>query len=120
MIAFADVEYAQDSNGAIGVINSSALLDDLTFAGTHLRMVYGNRASLVVRNSVFPDMFAENEDPAELRLDNVSEHIKIIGRTPAGGRLLNSKQRLRHKQGSQRCYRRGQQSSDRGANSADP
>ena len=87
-IAFADLEYAQDSNGSIGVINSQLVVDDVSFAGTHLRMIYGNNASLVVRNSVFPDMFAANEDPAQLRLDNVSEHIKLSGRTPEGGLLL--------------------------------
>ncbi len=88
IVAFADLEYAQDSNGSIGVINSQLVVDDVSFAGTHLRMIYGNNASLVVRNSVFPDMFAENEDPAQLGLDNVSEHIKLSGRTPEGGQSL--------------------------------
>ncbi len=87
-IAFADIEYAQDNNGAIGVINSSAVIDDVSFAGTHRRMVYGNNASLVVRNSDFPDMFAEDEDPAVLGLDNISEQIKIVGRPPADGQLI--------------------------------
>ncbi len=88
LIAYADIEYAQDSNGAIGVIDSDAVLEQLTFKGTHLRMVYGSNASLVVRNSDFPDMFAADENPAELKLDNISEHIKIVGRTPAGGQLI--------------------------------
>ena len=88
VIAFADIEYAQNGEGSIGVISSTALVDNVSFRGTHRRMIFGNNASLVVRNSYFPDMFAENESPEELKLDNVAEQIKIIGRTPAGGQLL--------------------------------
>ena len=88
VIAHADIEYAQHNRGAIGVISSQLIVDDVSFGGTHRRMIFGNNASLVVRNSFFPDMFAENENPDELGLDNISEQIKIIGRTPAGGQLL--------------------------------
>lgn len=86
-VAFADIEYAQDTGGSIGVVNSAALIDNVTFSGTHLRMIFGNNASMIVQNSKFPDMFPGDEDPAELELDNVAEHVKIIGRTPAGGVL---------------------------------
>ena len=87
-IAYADIEYAQDLEGAIGVIDSTAAIDNVSFKGTHLRMVFGSNASMVVQDSVFPDMFAENEDPAVIGLDNVAEHIKIVGRTPVDGVLL--------------------------------
>ena len=50
-------------------------------------MVFGNNASMTVKDSTFPDMFGPEENPALLGLDNVAEHIKIIGRTPTGGVL---------------------------------
>jgi CotH protein/lamin tail-like protein len=64
IIAFADIEYAQDNannQGAIGVIRAQAVLDNLTFKGTHLRTVNGVNSSRVISNSIFPDVFAENE-----------------------------------------------------------
>jgi hypothetical protein len=88
IIAFADIEFAQDNNGSVGVINSDAVIEHITVRGTHLRMIYGQNASLVVRHSEFPDMFPGDEDPIALGLDNVAEHIKIVGRTPAGGQLI--------------------------------
>jgi hypothetical protein len=88
VIAFADIQYAQDKEGSVGVINSNALLEQITVRGTHLRMVYGQNASMIVRDSDFPDMFPGDEDPIELGLDNIAEQIKIIGRTPAGGQLI--------------------------------
>ena len=33
-------------------------------------------------------MFSESEGPAELGLDNISEHIKGIGEIPSGGRYI--------------------------------
>lgn len=88
IIAYADVEYAQDSDGSIGVANSSALVDNVTFSGTHLRMLRGNNASLIVKNSTFPDMFEEHEIPAQMGLDNVSEQINVVGSIPSGGHLI--------------------------------
>ncbi len=88
VIAFADIEYAQDGDGSIGVNKSSLLVDHVTFRGTHLRMIYGVDASMTVQYSTFPDVFGPDEDPVTIGLDNVAEPIKIIGRTPAGGRLL--------------------------------
>ncbi|MCA9200628.1 MAG: hypothetical protein KDA87_23975, partial [Planctomycetales bacterium] len=81
-IRYVDVEHAQDSEGSIGVINSNAVISNVTVAGTHIRMIYGSNASMILENSVFPDMFAENESPAALGLDNISEHVKLIGRPP--------------------------------------
>lgn len=91
VIAYADIEYAQDNasnRGSIGVIRSQAVLDHLTFKGNHLRTVYGESPSWVISNSVFPDKFAADEHADELGLDNVSEMIKSTGVTPAGGRYV--------------------------------
>jgi hypothetical protein len=85
VIAHADIHFAQSLDGSIGIQASHLLVDGVSFAGTHLRMINGTDSSLVVRNSVFPDMFAAGESPMELALDNVSEHIKFVGRAPAGG-----------------------------------
>ncbi len=87
VLAFADIEYAQDSQGSIGVNASSLLVDHVTFHGTYLRMVYGVNASLVVQHSTFPDVFGPDEDPVTIGLDNVAEPIKITGRAPVGGQL---------------------------------
>ncbi len=87
-IAYADIEYAQDAMGSIGVTDSELVVNQVTFRGTHRRMIYGMNASMVIRDSDFPDMFAVDENPVELKLDNVSEHIKIMGRTPEGGQLI--------------------------------
>jgi hypothetical protein len=87
-LSYVDILYAQSDDGSVGVINSTAELDHISIGGTHLRMIYGNNASLAVRNSVFPDMFAEDEHPVQLGLDNVSEHIKLVGLPPADGQLI--------------------------------
>ncbi len=88
LVSYVDVQYAQSDDGAIGVIDSNAVIDHVTIMGTHLRMIYASNASLVVQNSTFPDMFGPDEHPAELGLDNVSEHVKIVGRPPASGQLI--------------------------------
>ncbi|HUF62906.1 MAG TPA: lamin tail domain-containing protein [Verrucomicrobiales bacterium] len=87
-IVSADIIDAQDLGGSVGLVRSRARLSALSFAGTRLRMVYGDNAAGFIENSRFPDMFGPGEDPAALDLDNISEHIKIIGRIPAGERLV--------------------------------
>lgn len=94
VIAFADVEYAEDLNGSIGVLNSAAMIEGVTIKGTHLRMIYGVNPSLVVQDSVFPDMFAANEDPLALGLDNVAEQITLTGLPPVGGQLIIQRNRF--------------------------
>lgn len=88
LLAYVDVLFAQSGDGSIGAIDSNAVIDNVTIAGTHLRMVYGNNASLIVQNSTFPNMFGPDEHPAALGLDNVSEHVKIVGLPPANGQLI--------------------------------
>ena len=88
IIKCTDFDSAQDDEGAIGVINSQCVIDDVFFSRTHIRMIYTEDASVVIRNTKFPDMFTEDEKPAELGLDNISEHIKGIGEIPEGGRYI--------------------------------
>lgn len=90
LISFADVEYAQSSGGAVFVENSEAVLDNLSFFGTRLRMVHTENASLILRNSVFPDMFLPTDSPSTMTppLDNISEHVNVRGGIPAGGHVL--------------------------------
>lgn len=88
LIMCADFDSAQDEEGAIGVIRSQCVLDDVTFNRTHIRMIYTEDASVIIRNTKFPDMFTEEEKPAELGLDNISEHVKGIGVIPEGGRYI--------------------------------
>ena len=88
LISHADVEYAQSLDGAIGARNSELIVDNATFRGTYLRMVKSHSSSVIVQNSVFPDMFAEDEIPAQLGLDNVSEQVNMTGSIPADGHLI--------------------------------
>ncbi len=88
IIICTDFESAQDDEGAIGVIKSQCVIDDVSFSRTHIRMIYTEDASVIIRNTKFPDMFTDEEKPAELGLDNISEHIKGIGEIPEGGRYI--------------------------------
>ncbi|MFV2065593.1 MAG: lamin tail domain-containing protein, partial [Pirellulales bacterium] len=88
IVSRTDIEYAQSSQGSIGAVDSQVLIDGVTWKGTHRRMVYANRSSLTIRNSIFPDMFAPGESPAALGLDNVAEHIKGEGGIPDGGHFI--------------------------------
>jgi fibronectin type 3 domain-containing protein len=82
IISFADIEHAQDPEdnlGSIGAIDSEIIVDSVTFSSTHLRMFYSDQSSVIIRNSVFADMFAENEHADALGLENIAEHIKGVG-----------------------------------------
>ena len=46
-----------ENYGSLGFIRSQGWADHLTFAGTHLRMLYGRNCSLTVTHCDFPDMF---------------------------------------------------------------
>lgn len=87
-IAYVDVHNAQDTEGAIGIIRSQCVVDNVTFSGTHIRMFYTDTSSVILENSTFPDMFGPTEQAAALGLDNVSEHVKGVGNTPTGGRYI--------------------------------
>lgn len=87
IVSHVDIEFAQSSTGSIGVIRSEALIDNVTFKGTHQRMVFTDFASVIIQNCVFPDMFAPDEFPIEMSppIDNAAEHIKGQGGIPNPG-----------------------------------
>ena len=87
-IAHVDIRNAQHREGSIGIIRSQCVVDDVRFSGTHIRMIYTEDASVIIENSIFPDMFAPDEQAADLGLDNISEHIKGEGDIPKGGRYI--------------------------------
>lgn len=64
IIRYADFINAQgtdpatsENEGSLGFIRSKGWADNLTFAGTHLRMLYGRNCALTVTYCTFPDMF---------------------------------------------------------------
>ena len=87
-ISHVDIRNAQHREGSIGIIRSQCVIDDVRFSGTHIRMIYTEDASVIIENSDFPDMFAPDEQAAELGLDNISEHIKGEGDIPKSGRYI--------------------------------
>lgn len=88
VIRFADIEYAQHSEGSIYLDRSEAVVDACTFRGSRLRYIYSVASSATVSGCTFPDMFLPGEEPHALRLDNVSEHIKGTGAFPSGGHFV--------------------------------
>ena len=50
------------------LVRTSAVIDNVSFRGTHLRMIYADRSSYVIRDSFFPDMFADG-DPTVMDKD---------------------------------------------------
>ncbi|MCB1098365.1 MAG: lamin tail domain-containing protein [Verrucomicrobiae bacterium] len=88
IIRHADIEYAQDSEGAVHLEQAEAIIDHCTFRGSRLRYVHAVSSSATISNCTFPDMFLPGEEPHVLKLDNVSEHIKSTGAFPAGGHFI--------------------------------
>ncbi|MCA9263741.1 MAG: hypothetical protein KDA60_07815 [Planctomycetales bacterium] len=88
VIAYADIEYAQSAAGSIGAASSEIRVDHVTWKGTHLRMFNADDASYEISNSTFPDMFAPDESPRAIGLDNVSEHVKTTGNIPQDGHAI--------------------------------
>ncbi|MFP6873885.1 MAG: lamin tail domain-containing protein [Verrucomicrobiales bacterium] len=88
ILSFADILHAQSEDGSVGIHRSEVMLDNMTFAGSHLRMIYADSSSLTLQNSIFPDMFAPGESPIDLDLDNISEHVKGEGAYPENGHFI--------------------------------
>ncbi|MCH2061569.1 MAG: lamin tail domain-containing protein, partial [Verrucomicrobiales bacterium] len=88
VLSFVDILHAQSAEGSVGIRRSEVILDNMSFAGSHLRMVYAESSSVTLQNSTFPDMFAPGESPAALGLDNISEHVKGVGAFPANGHFI--------------------------------
>ena len=53
------------------------------------RIFYTEDASIILENSRFPDVFAEDEQADALGLDNVSEQVKGVGEPPVLRRKRN-------------------------------
>ena len=88
VIRHADIEFAQDPEGAVHLEKAEAIIDHCTFRGSRLRYVHAVSSSAIISNCTFPDMFLPGEEPQVLKLDNVSEHIKSTGTFPAGGHFI--------------------------------
>ena len=86
LISHAVVEFAETSNGSVGLINSEAVLEYLTWGGSYRRLVRTDNASVIIRNCVFPDRFAPGEFPGSSD-DNVVEAINATG-ILAGGHYI--------------------------------
>lgn len=83
-ISHAILEHASTEGGLVGLKSSRLTIDNTTFDHADLFRVVTVDSSLVVRDSVFTDMFAPGEPPAS---DNASEHIKGSG-ILSGGELI--------------------------------
>jgi len=71
-ITYAVLEYGRTNNGMIGLTNSNLLVDHATFDHTDYRRIRTEGSALVVRNSIFTDLFGPGEAPT---WDNHNEHI---------------------------------------------
>lgn len=86
-IEYAVVEYGVNANnqGMIGLDNSSLTIEHTTLDHADRRRIRSQNSSLIVRDSVFTDIFpGANEAPTT---DNFSEHI-WGGGIPAGGQFI--------------------------------
>jgi len=85
-IAYAIVEYGglTTNNGMVGLTGSNLVLDHVTFDHTDRRRIRSENSSLIVRNSVFTEIFPGAQAPTT---DNLSEHI-WGGGIPAGGHFI--------------------------------
>ena len=62
-----------DNQGSLGIVRSWAFCEGLTFAGTHLRMLYGRNPKLTVIRSTFPDMMLF--DPVLGRIEDNTDFL---------------------------------------------
>jgi VCBS repeat-containing protein len=85
-ISYAVLEYAQpaNNNGMVGLTNSRLTVEHSLFDHAERRRIRSVDSSLVVRNSMFADVFAADVPPTA---DNFNEHIWGFG-IPAGGQWL--------------------------------
>ena len=85
-ITYAIVEYGglTTNNGMVGLTASNLVLDHVTFDHTDRRRVRSEDSWLIVRNSLFTEIFPGTQAPTT---DNLSEHIWGSG-IPAGGHFI--------------------------------
>jgi hypothetical protein len=83
-IRHAVLEYGVTEDGMLGLVNSNLLVESSTFDQADRFRIRSVSSSLIVRDSVFTDIFAPDQEPTT---DNRSEHIWGSG-IPAGGQFL--------------------------------
>ncbi|MBN1844632.1 MAG: hypothetical protein JW810_03040 [Sedimentisphaerales bacterium] len=86
LIAYADIDWAEDQAGSIGLSYSRLEVHHVGWSGSKRRLIFTNHSSLYVHDCVFPDRFGPDEAPGPDD-DNIVEDIKgndIL----AGGQVL--------------------------------
>jgi len=83
-ITYAILEYGEIATGMISVVNSNLLVDHVFLDHSGLYRIKSSNSSLIVRNSVFTDMFEPDEAPLT---DNSSEQLGGTG-IMAGGHVI--------------------------------
>jgi len=83
-IAHAVLEYGNNDDGMIGLDNSRLTIENAYFDHTDLRRIRSIDSALIVRDSIFADIFAFGEAPTT---NNRNEHI-WGGGIPAGGEWI--------------------------------
>ncbi len=86
-LSHAVLEYAVTGDGMVGLEGSRIEIHDSTFDNTDRFRIRSVNSSLIVRDSVFTDIFAPNQPPTT---DNQSEHIWGSGILPGGQLLIES------------------------------
>ena len=84
-ITHAILEHATTEEGLVGLLSSRLTIEKTTFDHADFFRIFTVDSSLIVRDSVFTDMFDEGEAPAT---DNSSEHIKGSGILDGGEFLI--------------------------------
>ncbi|MFC1792803.1 lamin tail domain-containing protein [Planctomycetota bacterium] len=82
--SYAVIEYGRTNDGMVGLKNSNLMLDHVTLDNTDLLRIRTVDSSLIVRNSVFTDIFDQGQPPTT---DNRSEHIWGSG-VPEDGQFI--------------------------------
>jgi hypothetical protein len=86
VFAYVDIDGAQSISGSIGSFSSVLTIDNVTFSGSRRHYVRTSNASVVIRNSIFPDRFGPDEKPG-VGDDNTVEMINGSG-IMAGGQMI--------------------------------
>ncbi len=87
VIRHAFIEHVHRTEGMIDLDASKLTLEDSTLANATRRRISAVDSSLIVRNSIFEDIFPGNMAPTG---DNVSEHIWGSGIAPGGVMLVEN------------------------------
>lgn len=83
-LSYTVLEYGQTDNGMLGVDHSNATIDHCYFDHSERRRIRFQYSSIIVRNSIFTDIFPGTGGPST---DNMSEQI-WGGHAPTGGHVI--------------------------------